>query len=408
VYDQAHGGEVSSAAAHAAGRAALIAALAVGALWAVLEAGWERLAASTARATRLRRAGSSLLVVPAVVALGLGVASANRIGHEARVQWHAFVRVAERGESATPSAPSNAQSRLFSGAGNRYDYWRIALRAWEKHPLVGVGAGNYPRSYFERRATTEDVQQPHSLELQVLSELGLVGIGLLACFIGGVGWGAARMRRAAAHSPGTLALLTGGLGVFSAWLAQDSVDWMHLLPGLTGIALAAAAVLTWPRTPALARVRVSGVTRVLSRRPALALGVSAIILTLIAAGASLSRQGLAQLYREHAQNELARKPAAALGDVNRSLEIDSDSSQSYYVQAAALARFNQAHAAEAALARALAREPGNFVTWTLLGDISVRQRLLGPAKRDYTRAHELNPRNAAVRELALNPGSALR
>jgi predicted Zn-dependent protease len=146
----------------------------------------------------------------------------------------------------------------------------------------------------------------------------------------------------------------------------------------------------------------------LGRRPALALSVSAVIVALIAAGASLSRQGLAQLYREHAQHELANRPAVALSDVNRSLEIDSDSAQSYYVQAAALARFDQARAAEAALARALAREPRNFVTWTLLGDISARQRLVAAAKRDYTRAHELNPRNAVVRELALDPGAALR
>jgi tetratricopeptide (TPR) repeat protein len=185
---------------------------------------------------------------------------------------------------------------------------------------------------------------------------------------------------------------------------------MHLLPGLTGIALAAAAVLTWPHaSPARVPAAVpAGLASVLARRPALALGVSAVTLTLIAAGASLSRQGLAQLYREHAQGELAKNPAAALGDVNRSLEIDSDSAQSYYVQAAALARFDQAQAAEAALARALVREPRNFVTWTLLGDVSVRQRLLDAAKRDYRRAHELNPRNTAVRELALDPRAALR
>jgi hypothetical protein len=405
VYDQAHGGEVSAGAAHAAGRATLFAALIAGAVWALLVAAWE--AKNSPHRSAL---GSWLLVAPAALALGFGVASANRVGHDVRTQWHAFVHVAELGESATPSSPSSNHSRLLSGAGNRYDYWRIAVRVWKKHPLIGVGAGNYPRSYFERRATTEDVQQPHSLELQVLCELGLVGALLLACFVGGVGWGAARMRRSAIGSPRSRALLTGALGAFAAWLAQASVDWMHLLPGLTGIALAAAAVLTWPRaSPArVPAAATTGLTGVLTRRPALALGVSAVTLALIATGASLSRQGLAQLYREHAQAELAKNPAAALGDVNRSLEIDSDSAQSYYVQAAALARFDQAQAAEAALVRALVREPRNFVTWTLLGDISVRRRLLDAAKRDYTRAHELNPRNSSVRELALDPRAALR
>jgi tetratricopeptide (TPR) repeat protein len=303
----------------------------------------------------------------------------------------------------------NDRSRLLSGAGNRYDYWRIALHVWSKHPLIGVGAGNYSRSYFERRSTTEDVQQPHSVELQVLCELGLIGALLLACFVGGVGWGAVRMRRSAAQSARSRVLMTGAVGTFAAWFAQDSVDWMHLLPGLTAIALAAAAVIIWPRARAVpVRARAAAPADAFSRRPALALAVSVVILAVIAAGASLSRQGLAQLYREHAQHELARNPAAALGDVNRSLEIDAESPQSYYLRAAALARFDQGQAAEAALASALAHEPRNFVTWALLGDISVRRQLLAAAKRDYARAHELNPRNPAVRELALDPRSALR
>jgi tetratricopeptide (TPR) repeat protein len=203
--------------------------------------------------------------------------------------------------------------------------------------------------------------------------------------------------------------MTGAVGTFAAWFAQDSVDWMHLLPGLTAIALAAAAVIIWPRARAVpVRARAAAPADAFSRRPALALAVSVVILAVIAAGASLSRQGLAQLYREHAQHELARNPAAALGDVNRSLEIDAESPQSYYLRAAALARFDQGQAAEAALASALAHEPRNFVTWALLGDISVRRQLLAAAKRDYARAHELNPRNPAVRELALDPRSALR
>ncbi len=109
--------------------------------------------------------------------------------------------------------------------------------------VLGVGAGNYPRSYYQQRATTEDIEQPHSIELQALSELGLVGALLLAGFIAGIAWGIVRMRPAAARSPLTRSLMVGAVGAFVAWLVQTSVDWMHLLPGLTAIAIAAAAVL---------------------------------------------------------------------------------------------------------------------------------------------------------------------
>jgi tetratricopeptide (TPR) repeat protein len=133
-----------------------------------------------------------------------------------------------------------------------------------------------------------------------------------------------------------------------------------------------------------------------------------MVIALIAAGASLSRQGLAEVFLTRAEGELQSHPAAALTDANRALDFDSEATHSYYVKAAALARFDQAAAAEAALGKALAREPRNFVTWALLGDIAVRERAFTRAQRDYGRAHALNPRNATLAALARNPGAALR
>jgi tetratricopeptide (TPR) repeat protein len=183
---------------------------------------------------------------------------------------------------------------------------------------------------------------------------------------------------------------------------------MHLLPGLTAIALAAVAVLVRPSrrrsTVPDGAIPRSPARRALTGRPALVLGGCAVIVTLIVAGASLSRQGIADIYRSRAQSELASNPGAALTDVNRSLDIDSDVVQSYYVKAAALARFDEASTAEAALDSALELEPGNFVTWALLGDIATREHRPTAARRYYLRAHLLNPRDGALRELALGPG----
>jgi cytochrome c-type biogenesis protein CcmH/NrfG len=90
------------------------------------------------------------------------------------------------------------------------------------------------------------------------------------------------------------------------------------------------------------------------------------------------------------------------------LSIDSDAMETYYVKAAALARFDQAAAAQTVLRQALAHEPNNFVTWTLLGDISLRERAIGAAKQDYDRAHELNPRDLTLQALAANPATGLQ
>jgi hypothetical protein len=409
VYGHTTGGAVSDADVHAAARAMLLAALAAGVAWGGLTALTAPLAASLGPARAARVAGSGLLVL-GVLAVALALASAHSIERNVDRQWHAFTHLSEPGESATPSS-SSARSRLLSGAGNRYDYWRIAWRLWRDHPLAGAGAGNYARTYYERRATTEDVQQPHSLELETLGELGIVGALLLACLLAGVVWGAIRMRRAASQSSIARALLVGALGVFSTWFVQASVDWMALLPGLTAIALSAAAVLVWPR--AIAEADTVGApdapaaSPLRRQRAAIALGASAVIVSLIVAGASLSRQGLADLYRSDAQRELTHHPLAALRDVERSLEIDGSSVRAYYVKAAALARFDQGAAAEAALRSALRREPGNFVTWVLLGDVAVRRDQPAAATVRYRRAHQLNPRDPAIALLARTPPARL-
>ncbi len=419
VYDDGAASAVPVQVGHAAGRASLLGAVAVGVAWALLVACWELVRVRVPSTNRAWTAGSWLLVVPVVLALAVAAGSAHRIEHDVRDQWHAFTHL-----EAPSSSSSASQSRLLSGGGNRYDYWRIAWRVWSAHPILGVGAGNYPRFYYQQRATTEDIEQPHSLELQTLSELGIVGALLLAGFVVGIAWGALLMRSPAARSPLARALMVGGLGAFSAWLVQASVDWMHLLPGLTAIALVGAAVLIRPQprpgtgadAPTLRRSSATvgaasgrpDVQRALTSRPALALGASAVMVTLVLAGGSLTRQGLADLYRERAQRELAAHPAAALADANRSLRIDADAVETYYVKAAALARFDRAAVAEATLRQALAHEPENFVTWTLLGDIAMREHLLRTAGHDYMRAHRLNPRELTLTELSADPAAALR
>ncbi len=322
VYDHRAAGAIPAEVGHAAGGAALLAAVAAGLAWGLFTLGWGLVVSRRPWSSQARATGSLLLVIPIVVALVVAAGSAQRIDRSVRNQWHAFTHLAEPGSSSVTS--SAGQSRLLSGAGNRYDYWRIAWRVWRSNPAIGVGAGNYPRSYYQQRATTEDIEQPHSVELQTLSELGLLGALLLACFIAGVGWGAVRMRRRAAHASLPRALMVGGLGAFAAWLVQTSVDWMHLLPGLTAIALVGAAVLLRSRPAARTGAEVRSrsidvdhgrpnVPRALTSRPALALGASAVVVTLVVAGASLSRQGLADLYRARAQHELDAQPSCGTG-----------------------------------------------------------------------------------------------
>jgi cytochrome c-type biogenesis protein CcmH/NrfG len=50
------------------------------------------------------------------------------------------------------------------------------------------------------------------------------------------------------------------------------------------------------------------------------------------------------------------------------------------------------------LREAARREPRNFVTWALLGDLAVRSGNMAVAKQNYRRALALNPRDVGLRQ----------
>jgi UDP-GlcNAc:undecaprenyl-phosphate GlcNAc-1-phosphate transferase len=400
IYEQGQATAVSGATASAAALTTVLAAAGAGIAWGLVT-WWGERSARVAERARPVSAGVLALGVAALAAVAL--ASLGDITRTVDRQYTAFVRlgVEPQGSGALSAAPS---SRLASGAGTRYDYWRIAWSTFRDRPLEGVGAGNYDVPYFAQRATTEDVRQPHSIALQSLSELGVVGAALLLLFIAGLSWGAVQLAREARTSAPARFFVVAGTGAVTAWLAHTSVDWIHLLPGVTGVALALGAVLLMRRPDALsekARVIAAG-AGIRRLRPALAPALI-VAIGLATAGVSLSRQGLAEHFRDAAQNALAKRPADALRDADRSLRLDPEAVETYYVKSAALARYNEAGAARETLLAARRREPHDFVTWALLGDLSVRTGNLVRAKREYLRASQLNPRDAGLREAVRNP-----
>ena len=86
-------------------------------------------------------------------------------------RWHEF-------RSLNAAQPQNA-ARFGTGASNRYDYWRVAARTTEAHPLAGVGAGAFAEPWYEHRAINENITDAHSWEASALAETGIVGFLLL-------------------------------------------------------------------------------------------------------------------------------------------------------------------------------------------------------------------------------------
>ncbi len=364
----------------------------VGSVWALAVAAG---AAATGRSERLGvtlRNVSFAVLGTAALAGFVAVAVAaddpiQRIGD----QYRGFTQL---------GTDSEGGSRFTSGGGNRYDYWRIAVNQFRSEPVRGVGAGNYDRTYFLERRTSEDIDQPHSLPLQALAELGLVGGLALAGFIGVVLYGLGRRAWAAHRNPsGTDAgLAVAGGGIFLAWLVHTSIDWLHLIPGLTGVALCGAAVLLGPWSHRATPGRHGYLRRWV---PALC------ALLVVVAAVQLGRSTLADYHQQQGREALTGDPRRALEEAKEALRLNDESVPTYYLAAAALATMDDYEAARETLLEAARREPHDFVTWTLLGDLAVRRGDIEQAREDYGQAARLNPRDAALKLLAADPRSAL-
>jgi hypothetical protein len=159
----------------------------------------------------------SPLIAAAVIGAGLGLA---------------IVVGAHETSAASKFLPGGA-TRLTSLQSNRYDYWSVALRAFGTQPLHGVGAGGWSVYWLRWRTIIEGAQDAHSLELQTLAELGLVGLGLLLSFMAGIALAATRTLRSVAPPAGAIAALV-------AYLAHSPLDWDWQMPAVTLVAIVLA------------------------------------------------------------------------------------------------------------------------------------------------------------------------
>ena len=81
------------------------------------------------------------------------------------------------------------------------------MNQFRDRPVSGIGAGSFDTTYFRERRTDENVERPHSIELQALAETGLVGAALLGFFLLGVvaGFLARARGRGSGRGPATSA-----------------------------------------------------------------------------------------------------------------------------------------------------------------------------------------------------------
>jgi O-antigen ligase len=171
---------------------------------------------SLPRAGRLAPAAG---IVAAAVAVGLVAAG-----------------LGERPTAAELAAGARA-GRLTTTSSNRYEYWRVGLTAFQRHPLRGLGAAGFRGEWLRKRSIREAVRDVHSLEIEMAVELGIVGLIALALLIGGIAAAAAgALRRHRSEAAGASAALL-------AWLISASIDWHWQLPAVSLPAIVLSGML---------------------------------------------------------------------------------------------------------------------------------------------------------------------
>jgi O-antigen ligase len=151
----------------------------------------------------------------------------------------AYTALEGRPQGISPERTVGAE-RLGSVDSNRYRYWQVALESWADRPLIGLGSGGFQVAWLKERNRVDQAADAHSLYIETAAELGIVGLAVLALFLGGVAWGLLRLYRLEA------AAAAGPAAALAAWAIHAGLDWDWEMPALTVMALLlGAAALAW-------------------------------------------------------------------------------------------------------------------------------------------------------------------
>lgn len=309
----------------------------------------------------------------ALLAVAFVTAALVRVGGPqvaARRAYHAF-------NAPAPLVKGDTSGRLLSLSGsNRSDYWRVAWRQVEDHPLLGGGAGSYQRFWLRHRRADLPVRDAHSLYLETLAELGPLGLVLLLCALGTplVAVGAARGR-----SP----LAPTALGAYVAYLVHAGIDWDWEMTAVTLSALACGIALL------LAARGADG--------PSLPRPQRAVGLALTAALAALALVGFAGNRAEASAADAldAEQLRTAAADARQARRWQPWSAEPWRLLGESQLQAGDVAQARESFLRGLDKDRGSWELWL---DLALTSRGRGRANA-LAQVERLNPLSSELRQL---------
>jgi O-antigen ligase/polysaccharide polymerase Wzy-like membrane protein len=299
-------------------------------------------------------------------------------------RWSEFKERDPALEGTSATAPLGRSRLTRTSSRGRYQIWQSALDANRTARLRGIGPGGFEFWWARQGRLETYFRDGHSLYFDTLADLGIVGLLLVAGFVGfTLVAGSVRAVRHPARRTLIAAAVAGSL-VFALTAAYEWIWQVSVLPvvfmALAGIAVAARG----PGQPSTRRPRWAG--RLLLAAIAVA-ALVAILPPLVATAevrasehdVAASRLGPAL---EHARTAERVQPYAA-----------SPKLQEAFVHER---RGELAEASDAARA-ATEAESENWRPWLVLSRIEARRGHARAARAAYRRARSLNPRSVLFR-----------
>lgn len=297
------------------------------------------------------------------------------------------------------------KQHLLSGSGSgRWQFWSAAVDQWRQAPVWGDGAGSFEAWWAEHGSIALFVRDAHSLYLETLGELGVIGLALVLALVGsGMLVGALRAVRA---SGDTRVYGAAATAVFVAYATAAGIDWVWELTAVSVVGFVSLALAVGPATAAptpLSAVEEVGPPRALRTR--FGLGAAAILLAWLLA--------FAQAIPLFAQREIGHSQAAVRrGDLSDALAAAKSAREiqpwaaTPYLQLALVSEQAGALApARAWIDMAIARDRTDWRLWLASTRIETRLGRVKAAERSLRRAVELNPRSPLLRGIVGRTGS---
>lgn len=326
-------------------------------------AGTDRLKVSPETTRVLVPAAAIAILVAAVAAGGSGL-----IGDA----WDEF-----NGDTA-PIVAADPAERIPTAASTRSEVWEVALEAFADDPVTGIGPGTFETYWAQHSPTQEYLRDAHSLYIEQLAELGLLGLALvLVAIVGGLVVAVrARVGMKRTIDTGAAAAMIA-VGVVVA--VSLAMDWMWELTAVTALGLCA-----------IGTVIAAGAERMRSRRFSPYLRAGAIVLALVFA--ALQVPGLISTSRERESTD-----ALVAGDIGRALELADDgiaaepwSATAHLQRAAVNAAGERLKEARADVRKAIDRDPEGWRPWLALVQIELARGDDAAAERAFERLEQFS------------------